>query len=686
MSLTRRAIGFRAVAAVLVVAALCVTACSAPATPVPSTPTPRDYWPTAGWQTAPAGQHGLDEAKLAALEPEIAAELPFLNSLLIVRDGRLVYETYSNGQDAASLNEIRSVTKSVTSMLAGIAQARGELGGPDVSLSQVAPTLFAGSQHADKQKLTLRELLMMRSGVQWDDITAEKLIAANGVPAYLQQDIVGVALDQPMVHKPGTTWNYSTLDTQLAAALLESATGRSLKEYAAERLFAPLGISTFDWQSDRVGHTVGGGQLRLTARDMAKLGYLYLNRGTWDGRQLVPPDWVRQTTTPQATGVYSATGQTIPIDWYGMGWWTWKPQLFGGQRAIAARGYGGQGIILLPDQDMIIVTTADSVVAPEQASAQDSRVYDLVKDRVIPAIADLRPPDPFWAVPASASPPHPALYLAGADGRGQRSILQDPEYGFWGPSWSPDGKQIVFSRIIPAVEMPGNPVAELFIADADGKNVRQLTKSGRNNYLVAWAPDGRALAYLSGSGDAAEIYAKDIESGPETRLTTNSAQEYGITWSPDGQKIAFGTKRDGDWGIYTMNSDGTGQQPLPTPAAGNSPAWSPDGRHIAFMSERNGDAEIFVMDADGGNQRLVLGGDGWDYLPAWSPDGRRIAFSSTRGGDAAVYVAAADGSGVARVSSRDLVAEFESWSPDATRLVFHATPKPKGGLFGLFGR
>jgi CubicO group peptidase (beta-lactamase class C family) len=387
----------------LVVIALCSVACFAPVTP-PAPPKPRADWPTAGWQIAPASEHGLDEAKLTALKPEITAQLPFLNSLLIVRDGRLVYEAYFNGYDAASLHDLRSVTKSVTSILAGIAQDRGELAGPDVTLAQLAPALFTSKQHADKQKLTLRQLLMMRSGVQWDDATIELLTAAQAA-AFLQQDIVQYALAQPMAHKPGAAWNYSTLDTQLASAALEGATGRSLKDYAAERLFAPLGINRFDWQTDSAGHTVGGGGLRLTARDIAKLGYLYLGGGAWDGRQLVQPDWVRLTTTPQASGVYSATGQTMPIEWYGMGWWTWKPEVFGGQRAIAAQGYAGQRVILLPDPDMIVVTTTDSAVPPEKAHAQDDRVYDLVKYSVLPAVTDKRPANPFWVVPAAASAP-----------------------------------------------------------------------------------------------------------------------------------------------------------------------------------------------------------------------------------------------------------------------------------------
>lgn len=127
--------------------------------------------------------------------------------------------------------------------------------------------------------------------------------------------------------------------------------------------------------------------------------------------------------------------------------------------------------------------------------------------------------------------------------------------------------------------------------------------------------------------------------------------------------------------IYTMNPDGSEQQPLPIPAAGQAPWWSPDGRQIVYALESEGNSDIYVMDADGGNQRLLIGGPEWEYLASWSPDGQRIAFTSHRDGEAAIYVANADGSDVKRVSGRNVTAAVGRWSPDGTQLVFNGMPQ-----------
>lgn len=686
---------------VVIVAVACLTLLAAcggqPATPaVPASPAPaRDYWPTDGWRSDAPANRGLDEAALAGLRDQIEQEMPFLDSLLIVKDGYLVYEEYFNGYDADRLHQVASVTKSFTSALYGMAQAEGAITDLDATLGGALREHFGNALRRDQRNISLRHLLQMRSGLAFDEGAlyeeASARWATEGFSAtlatYTQRDLTSFGLGHSMAYRPGEAWSYSTVDSHLLSAAFGALTGQSLEDFASRRLFPALGIGDWNWPADAQGVSLGGVGLELTPRDMAKLGFLYLNRGTWDGQELLRPDWVRLSTAPQGSGVNAWSAQTVPIEWYGMQWWTWKPELFGGQRAIAAQGYGGQHVILLPDLDMIVVMTAKPDVDPDAADAHANQGYDLVKYSILPAVTDQPVADPFWAVPAAPPPPADALYTVDADGRGRRALLDDPQDQLWGPAWSPDGTQVVFSRSVPVVVSPGSNPAELYIADSDGANLRQLTANGRSNYLPAWSPDGRQIAYVSGGRggfDSHEIYVINADGSGDTNLTNNDAQEYGVAWSPDGSTLAFGSKRDGEMRIYTMNPDGSEQQSLPTPAAGQAPWWSPDGRQIVYTLESGGNSDIYVMDADGGNQRLLVGGPEWEYLASWSPDGRRIAFTSHRDGEAAIYVVNADGSGVQRVSGRNLTAAVGRWSPDGTQLVFNGAEQRAGGLLGLF--
>lgn len=675
----------RTLSTLVIVCALLAACSGAQPTPTntPASPPPaRDYWPTDGWRSDAPANRGLDEAALAGLRSQIEQELPFLDSLLIVKDGYLVYEEYFNGYDADRLHQLASVTKSFTSALVGMAQAEGIITDLDATLGGELREHFGDLLRRDQRNISLRHLLQMRSGLAFDEGAlyeeASARVASQGYSAtlasYTQQDLTSLGLGLPMAYRPGEAWSYSTMDSQLLSAAFQALTGQPLGAYADRHLFPALGIRSWRWPGDAGGVTLGGVGLELRPRDMAKLGFLYLNRGVWDGQELLRPDWVRLSTTPQGSGVNAWSGQTLPIEWYGMQWWTWRPELFAGQRAIAAQGYGGQHVILLPDLDMIVVTTAEPAVAPDAAENQINASYDLIKYSILPAVTDQPEADPFWAVADAPPPPADALYTVGADGRGRRALLADPRAQFWGPAWSPDGTQVVFTKSVPAVVSPGSIPAELYIADSDGANLRQLTTNGRNNYLPAWSPDGRQIAYVSGGRggfDTHEIYVINVDGSGDTNLTVNDAQEYGVAWSPDGSTLAFGSKRDGEMRIYTMNPDGSEQQSLPTPAAGQAPWWSPDGRQMVYTVESEGNSDIYVMDADGGNQRLLIGGPEWEYLASWSPDGHRIAFTSHRDGEAAIYVSNADGSDVKRVSGRNLTAAVGRWSPDGTQVVFN---------------
>jgi CubicO group peptidase (beta-lactamase class C family) len=353
----------------------------------PAVPPP-DYWPTQDWRTASPADHGFDPAVLGALPEYIENELPYLDSLLIIRHGYIVYESYHNGHDAATLHDVASVTKSWTSALVGIAQAQGLLTDLDATLPALLPDYFADDAHADKRDITLRHLLMMRSGVEYDDNTLNT--GGYGSPEeLLSRDLTALALDFPMAYTPGETWNYSTLDSQLISAVVQQATGQPLHELIVPNLFEPLGIGEFEWLTSTSDQTMGGGGLQLTPRSMAKLGLLYLHKGLWDGEQIVPAEWVAESLTPQGEAFYPPTDQNEIIEWYGYHWWLWKGDWFYGYRSFQAQGYGGQQVTVFPELDLMVITTANQDnVSPDAATEQERGIGEIFLEFIFPALTD----------------------------------------------------------------------------------------------------------------------------------------------------------------------------------------------------------------------------------------------------------------------------------------------------------
>ena len=279
--------------------------------------------------------------------------------------------------------------------------------------------------------------------------------------------------------------------------------------------------------------------------------------------------------------------------------------------------------------------------------------------------------------------PHTALYHMSADGSGLKRLADDPQHGLWGPAWSPDGKHIVVTFEPLAVNQDERNIrGQLYLLDADGQNVRQLTHNERNNYLVEWSHDGKKLAFVSQQGkhtETAEIYTINADGSDERRLTNNAVWDYGATWSPDDQQIAFGSNMGGNWQIWLMNVDGSNQRPLPNPAHGNAPKWSPDGRFMVLKSDREGNDNLYVMEPDGSNQQNVTQNSSINTMPSWSPDSLKIVFSSDREGTPNIYTMNRDGSDLVNLT-RDsgLDAQLPTWSPDGKQIIFAAEPLETG--------
>src|SRR5437660_2896397 len=239
------------------------------------------------------------------------------------------------------------------------------------------------------------------------------------------------------------------------------------------------------------------------------------------------------------------------------------------------------------------------------------------------------------------------IYVMNADGSGVTQVTHNTINEF-DPIWSPNGQQIAFGRI------SGCCAAAVVVINADGSGERVLADNG---FPGAWSPDGRQIAF-NRNGD---VYVMNVDGSGVTQLTHDGTASP-TAWSPNGQQIAFISTRDGDEEIYVMNTDGSGVTRLthsPGRDEGDRAGWSPDGSRIVFSSDRDGgQLHVFVMNADGSAVTQLTSGPFVDDDPVWSPDGQQIAFHSTRdGGDEDIFVMNADGSGVTPLTFNDGVAD-----------------------------
>ncbi len=274
---------------------------------------------------------------------------------------------------------------------------------------------------------------------------------------------------------------------------------------------------------------------------------------------------------------------------------------------------------------------------------------------------------PLAAKDPTKLPAYTDIFVMNADGTGQTRITMQPDFLHYGPAWSPDGLRVAF------MIRPGNSQhGELFVADADGSHLRQLTHNGLKNYYPAWSPDGTQIAFNSQQGiktQTATIRVIRIDGSGERTLTGGMKESYHPTWSPDGQSIAFASKNSGTWRLYVMDAKGANIHMLSTPTQANDPAWSPNGASLAFTADPDGESAVAVMPATGGRAKVI--GPPSSIGPAWSPDGANIAFSAPAGSGADIYVVgAAGGKAKDLTNDRAIVADSPQWSPDGKHIAY----------------
>ncbi|HTK79924.1 MAG TPA: serine hydrolase [Rhizomicrobium sp.] len=347
---------------ILLAGGFLLAACSGPTTQVtvaaPPPAPPPILWPTHGWQTSTPESQGIDSAVLADAMDTIRARHIPVHSLLIERHGTIVLDAYFYPFADNQLHDVYSITKSVVSSLVGVAVSKQELRDLNTPVLALLPKP-ATTETIDERKahLTLAHLLSMTSGLDCRSEGGENFLQQMEHSAHW----TAFALDRREVADPGSAFEYCAGNMHLVSAVLSRTTGTSAAAFAQSELFSPLGIQSAVWPSDGDGISQGFAGLKLQPRDMAKLGYLWLHHGVWEGRQILPDSYLQAALTAHAN--------VEPNVQYGYGMWLYPSRGHaGGPADFEANGYGGQRIAVVPSQDMVVVITGAGLDANDVAA------------------------------------------------------------------------------------------------------------------------------------------------------------------------------------------------------------------------------------------------------------------------------------------------------------------------------
>lgn len=322
-----------------------------------------------------------------------AGTLPNLHGVIAARGGQIFFERYLAGPDAGrsplgvirfgpeTLHDMRSVSKSIVGLLYGIALAAGRVPVPEANLLSQFPEYSEPSIDSAGHSLTVKHALTMTLGTDWDELTLPYTDPRNGETAMNNAaDRYRYVLERPVIEPPGRRWIYNGGATALLARLIEKGTGQPLHEFAREVLFEPLQIKNTEWRRGIDGEPIAASGLRMTPRDLARIGTMVLAGGQWNGRQVVPPEWLVVSFT---SAVSMPDGQQYGYQWY----LSTAPMDDGArgvrhEKTINAVGNGGQRLFLLPRLELVVAVTAGNYDDPNQGRPPMA----VLRDIILPAL------------------------------------------------------------------------------------------------------------------------------------------------------------------------------------------------------------------------------------------------------------------------------------------------------------
>lgn len=347
------------------------------------------------WQPVSLREAGFADDLEARLDKAIADKRIWnLHSVIVVRNGRLVLERYFEGEDTArggrpvglvsfkpdTPHDLRSVSKSIVGLLYGIALAAGKVPAPEQPLMQFFPEYADLAADPERGRWTLHHVLTMSMGTDWNESMPYTNPANSETAMDMAPDRYRYILSRPIVTEPGKRWVYNGGATALLGRLIARATGKSLHEYAREVLFDPLGIGPTDWYADKDGELIAASGIRMTPRDLARIGELTLRGGVWNGRSVVPAEWIARSTSPL---LHIEEERQYGYQWYNLAFTFETPTMpLSNQRLWNAAGNGGQRLTVFPGLDLIVVTTAGNY------NTKDNNVPPLrvITDAVMPSL------------------------------------------------------------------------------------------------------------------------------------------------------------------------------------------------------------------------------------------------------------------------------------------------------------
>ncbi|MFL9869493.1 serine hydrolase [Paraburkholderia fungorum] len=343
-----------------------------------------------GWQTMAPDAAGFKPGLADRFDSlQAGGKLAGVHGVVALRGGRIVFERYMKGTDFSwgeslgevtfgpdTLHDVRSVTKSIVGLLYGIALANGQVPAVDQPLIAQFPEYPDLAADPQLSRLTIRHALTMTLGMQWDEKLPYTDPANGEIGMESASDRYRYILTRPVQGDPGKGWIYSGGDVALIGKIIEKGTGKTLPDFAAQALFAPLDIHSKEWAKGQDGEASAASGLRLTPRELARIGQMILADGRWNGKTVVPAEWLRESFQPAAL---------VDIGWqglhYGYLWYVGEAELNGkagsyGERFVAAIGNGGQRLFVFPGLDFVLCVTAGNYNSPDQWRASSAILFN----------------------------------------------------------------------------------------------------------------------------------------------------------------------------------------------------------------------------------------------------------------------------------------------------------------------